>query len=419
MTYLAVHAGAAPPPSWRRVRLRYAASLTREKRGARDIGLLSLSARTGVRERDEGGLGRQAPSEDTLLTYWVVRPGDVVVNPMWLLQGGVGVTQLHGAVSPAYRVYRPGPGTDGRYLAYLLGSRPYIDQYNLLTRGITTFDRAIQREDLDDIPLVLPPLDEQQRIADFLDAETARIDRLVMLRAEQMSLGVERARAVLDRTTQDLTRRYGTQPLGRRVLRISQGWSPDCDGFPADEDEWGVVKVGSVKNGQFVPSENKRLPDGLEPRRGLEIRGGDLLLTRANTPALVGDITVVPLSVRRRLLLCDKIFRIRLAPGMSEDFVALVARSSQARFHFSSASTGTSQSMVNIRNDDVRSLAVPDAPLLEQEATVAEVARAEEHRNALTELARRQTALLEDRRRTLVTAAVTGQLDVTTACGVA
>ena len=64
---------------------------------------------------------------------------------------------------------------------------------------------------------------------------------------------------------------------------IEQGWSPQCENQPADEGEWGVLKVGCVNGNEFDPFENKRLPDDLAPISKYEIRTGDILMSRANT----------------------------------------------------------------------------------------------------------------------------------------
>ncbi|MCY2977898.1 MAG: hypothetical protein NTU79_04440 [Planctomycetota bacterium] len=68
---------------------------------------------------------------------------------------------------------------------------------------------------------------------------------------------------------------------------IEQGWSPQCEGLPVEnESEWGVLKVGCVNSGTFNPQENKVLPADLEPIASLSISAGDLLISRANTREL-------------------------------------------------------------------------------------------------------------------------------------
>ena len=86
--------------------------------------------------------------------------------------------------------------------------------------------------------------------------------------------------------------------------RIEQGWSPQCDNQAADDDAWGVMKVGCVNGDQFDASENKALPPELDPKTEYELRPGDVLISRANTRDLVGSAAIVPSDVRAKLLLC-------------------------------------------------------------------------------------------------------------------
>ncbi len=73
---------------------------------------------------------------------------------------------------------------------------------------------------------------------------------------------------------------------------VEQGWSPQCDAQPAGMDEWGVMKVGCANKGYFDASQNKKLPDNLAPIPSLEIRDGDVLVSRANTRELLGSAAV-------------------------------------------------------------------------------------------------------------------------------
>ncbi len=135
-----------------------------------------------------GTTDRQQASEATEQRSLLVEVDQLVVNPMWLTGGSIAVSSLAGAVSPDYRVFTSSTHVEPRFLHHLLRSQPYRDQYDLFVRANTTFDRRIQQQDLDQMPLWLPPRDAQQRIAEFLDDRVARIDRIIAARADQMKL---------------------------------------------------------------------------------------------------------------------------------------------------------------------------------------------------------------------------------------
>jgi type I restriction enzyme S subunit len=270
--------------------------------------------------------------------------------------------------------------------------------------------------DIKRLPVPLPPREEQRRIADFLDAETARIDRLSSLQQQSMGLLDERESAQLDLAIDELTRRHGAVSLRRFLWGVDQGASPQCEAVPAGDDEWGVLKVSCLRPGLFLPQENKRLPEGVEPERSSEIGDGDLLITRANTPQLVGSTAVVH-GVRSKLLLSDKIFRVRLTREFSPEFVATVARGSRIRALCAASSNGASQSMANIRFDEVKAWPLPAVSLDLQRDLVRRTSRARAQLDALRDKVNRQLNLLAERRQSLITAAVTGQIDVSTASG--
>ncbi|MFD6226088.1 restriction endonuclease subunit S [Streptomyces sp. NPDC060232] len=305
---------------------------------------------------------------------------------------------------------------DSRFMYYWLSSRPFQEfVYAALVVGATN-QIELNRDRLGDAPVPLPELEEQRRIADFLDAETARIDRLSALQRSALRTLDEREAAQLDLGIDVLVERHGVVPLRRFLLGVDQGASPQCDAVPAADGEWGVLKVSCLRPGVFIPTENKRLPVGIKPDPASEVRDGDLLVVRANTPQLVGSTAVVP-KVRGRLLLSDKIFRVRLDGRLTADFVATVARGRRIRALCAASSNGASQSMANIRFEEVKAWPIPAVGLGAQADFVARVANGRAVLDNLRPRIERQLALLAERRKALITAAVTGQFDVSAASG--
>ena len=178
---------------------------------------------------------RQEPDKDNLPRYLVAHVADLIVNPMWLTGGGIGVSTLDGAVSPDYRVFRSRSVMEPRFLHYLLRSRPYLDQYALYTRAQTTFDRRVQQGDLDNLPLPIPPIDEQQAIVDYLDRESAGIDALIEEQQELIHLLRERRDSLIQRAVS------GADKTGTKRLTRNRWW-PE---LPA---EWPVVQLRRVIN---------------------------------------------------------------------------------------------------------------------------------------------------------------------------
>jgi type I restriction enzyme S subunit len=259
--------------------------------------------------------------------------------------------------------------------------------------------------------LPYPPLDEQRHVANFLDAETARIDRLSTLQTTVLEKLDQRDRAVRDSLVDSLADQIGELPLRRFASKIEQGSSPSCENHPRESDRWGVLKLSAVKNGRFYPEENKQLPDDIEPSREYEVRDGDLLVSRANTPELVGDVAVAT-EAGHGLLLPDLIYRVGLGREIEADFAAQVFLSTRVRSLIQATARGSSQSMVKLRGEDIREWPVPRATVQQQRTLVSAVTEQLVSSAKLRATVQRQLALLEERRQALITAAVTGGISV-------
>jgi len=139
---------------------------------------------------------------------------------------------------------------------------------------------------------------------------------------------------------------------------------------------------------------------------------GDLLVSRANTRELVGSAAVVHRDFPR-LLLCDKLYRLRLEPDAClPDFVGRFLGSPSAREQIELSATGASSSMLNIGQAAILDLPIPLPPVDEQRAILDDVRNFKVRADALILEAERAVALLQERRTALISAAVTGQIDV-------
>lgn len=160
-------------------------------------------------------------------------------------------------------------------------------------------------------------------------------------------------------------------PLGSLLERIEAGKSPKALDRPAGDGEAGVIKVSAVTWNTFLPDENKALPPGYPFAKEVQIRKGDLLLSRANTVELIAAVVLVNMD-HPNLMLSDKI--LRLVPKDQEacpGYLLYALRTREARRHFESHATGTSGSMRNISQDNIRSCPVLLPPLPEQKRIAA------------------------------------------------
>jgi type I restriction enzyme S subunit len=299
-----------------------------------------------------------------------------------------------------------GPSLLPEYLLYCLrGMKSEFDQLTLGSTHMTIYMPSIRR-----LTIPLPPLTDQRRIADFLDARCAAIDAAIEKKERMVEAARARRDSLLDSRLTEFATRYPRLPLRRQLRWIEQGWSPQCESRAADPHEWGVLKVGCVNGGIFDPGENKALPKELAPMTEYRVHEGDLLVSRANTRELVGSAALVS-ALQQRLLLCDKLFRLHVAVDQIDThYLALVLRSPFVRSHIESNATGASDSMKNIGQDTIRSIPVSVPPIETQRRFAAEFRESERRHHSLTAALTRSIAALREYRTALITAAVTGQL---------
>jgi type I restriction enzyme S subunit len=319
---------------------------------------------------------------------------------MWAIEGGVAVSGVAGAVSTAYRVYRLGPQIDPRFAHHYFRSSLAVAQYRLLVRGVTTFDRSVTREDFEAMPMPVPPLETQRAIADYLDGETTRIDALITKKRRMIELLESRFNSYI---RERLSETGPTIPLKRRWKVI------DCKHrTPSYVDRgYPVISPGDVTAGRLDLSVAHRFVGqaDLEDLAGGDRRPkqGDIIYSRNASIGIAGFVDT------------DERF------CMGQD-VCLVTSAEQDQLYLSYVlnsvgmdqldvqKIGSTFSRVNVAQILELDIPTPNPELQRTLAAEFDVERA----FADTTIARlrKQIALLVERRQALITAAVTGELEI-------
>ena len=166
----------------------------------------------------------------TYVGHKVVQPNDLVINSLWAWAGGLGVSAHHGLVSPVYGVYRlrDDAQCDPEFMHNLLRSNACQWQFQVRSKGIWRSRLSITDEAFFDMPLPLPPLDEQRTIADTIRTQTANVDRAIASVLDEIALLKEyRTRLISDVVT------------GKLDVRDESAKLPDIDPM-----ELATVAVG-------------------------------------------------------------------------------------------------------------------------------------------------------------------------------
>lgn len=327
-------------------------------------------------------------------------------------KGAAGAVHLIGQsswpIDTAYFI-QPPLGIDLRYLHFFLGSQ----QLGQLDKS--TAIPSLSRDDLYKVQITVAPQSEQIRIVEKLEDLLSNLDAGVAeLKAAQRKLAQYRQsllKAAVGGITSSNAIGYPTVALGELVESIGQGWSPRCDREPAvDDDEWAVIKTTAIQPLLFDGSHNKRLPSNLDPREHLELKVGDLLVTRAGPRSRVG-ITCLVRATRPRLILCDKAYRIRCHEArINPGFLELVLNAPHVVSEIDRIKSGISDSGLNLTQDRFFTLMIPLPTIAEQSELIDRLAVQTQSivdQEQAIELALKQSAA---QRKNILKAAFAGQL---------
>lgn len=276
--------------------------------------------------------------------------------------------------------------------------------------------------------LPFPSLDIQRLIANYLDCETDRIDALIAEKERMLALLEEKRAALISRVvTRGLDPNAPLKPSNARwfdktpsawsverlkwiIQSVKSGVSVNASDQSVEGDGLGVLKTSAVAGGTFLPRENKSVWDTEYERLACPVTRDTIIMSRMNTPNLVGESGYVAEDYPN-LYLPDRLWQISFDPGrVFVPFMSLLLASKEARHALSAMATGTSPSMKNLAIEEMASLLVPVPSLEEQKSIYEEVARREATIAPLKDELAKSLLLLKERRAALITAAVTGQI---------
>lgn len=385
-----------------------------------------------------GGLSalESRPLESVYGGFSYFRDGDVVVakitpcfeNGKGAVAAGLidgvafGTTELH--------VLRPGPELDQNFLFYLTISQPFRDGGAAAMTGAAG-QKRVPEEFLRNYRVGLPPMSIQRSIADFLDEKTAAIDALIAKKERLIELIEEKRQATITRAvTKGLDpdvpmKDSGIEWLGevpahwhlsRLKHLVDQPGGIQMGPFGASltdlaSEDTGIKLYGQENtiSGDFTAGNRWIWPDQYTELARYELRTGDIVLTRKGS---IGNCRIVPSGIKPGIIDSDTI-RVRVGSKVDYRFLQRALHdASYIRDQVFSNRRGAVLAGLNSSNIAELWVAVP--PSHEQEGIVATVDQETAAINSLVAGIEHQITRLREYRQTLISAAVTGQLDLTT-----
>jgi type I restriction enzyme S subunit len=335
-----------------------------------------------------------------------VRAGDFVINSRSDRKGSSGLSELDGSVSLINIVLEP-LGIHPRFAHHLLRSTAFQEEFYRWGHGIVADLWTTRYSDMKSIRLAAPDLETQKAIADFLDRETARIDQLIGKKRKLIGLLQERSLAAIDTAIRSEAK---VTKLGHHV-KILPGYAFSSSEFSTNEDEIRLLRGANVAPGQIrwddVVYWPKTLAAGLER---FYLAEGDVVMGM-DRPWISGGIRVAELTSKDApSLLLQRVCRITPLATLAKDFLKLLLSSKTFLGYFEPELTGVS--VPHISADQIANFRFCYIPLPEQIERSVACNRKLHDNQRIGSLAAASIDRVSEFRAALITAAVTGQIDV-------
>jgi type I restriction enzyme S subunit len=319
---------------------------------------------------------------------------------------------------------RPTAKIHGQFAVYQILNREFIDIIDGSTFGAKM--PRVSWEFMANMPCPTPPIPEQQTIATFLDRETAKIDALVAEQENLIALLKEKRQAVISHAVTkgldpsvpmkdsgiewlgEVPAHWEVAPLKRDIEFLTSGSRGWADHYA---DEGAIfIRIGNLTRGSLnldlTDLQRVEVPEGVEGERTL-VRPGDIVFS---ITAYLGSVAVIP-AMLKTAYVSQHVALARLAKRLFNSYwVGYVTLSVIGTTHFDTAAYGGTKIQLSL--GDVADLPITTPPLKEQLQIINYLDTETAKLDTLTAEAQRGIDLLKERRSALISAAVTGKIDV-------
>jgi len=322
--------------------------------------------------------------------------------------------------SGEFVVLRP-HNCETRFMRYLFLAESTRQFLSSQTRSATRSQQRVEPSAISKLPFRSPPLPEQRAIADYLDLETARIDawidkkeRLVQLLEERLAAAITilvvgadigKRRSTGSKFVPQIPQAWELQPLRRIASRIDVGIAEAATHAYADAGV-AILRSTNIRPNEIRTNDLLYIEPWFAERNSTKyLHAADLVTVRTGK---AGVTAVVPPELDRTQ--CFTMLMTTLIPPHNSLFFAYFLNSMPARRYFHATAWGTAQP--NISVPILGNAPVPVPPVSVQREIADRITAIVQVADGAADRLREQVGLLHERRQALITAAVTGQFDV-------
>ncbi|KLG13435.1 hypothetical protein YA49_02505 [Enterobacter cloacae subsp. cloacae] len=414
------------PNHWKTVSI--SRLFSRVKRtGYKEKELLSVYRNYGVIPKSSRDDNNNKPSED-LSPYQLVQSNDLVMNKMKAWQGSIAISECEGIVSPAYFVYQPNNSlfelAHPKYVHYLLRNPIYVTQYLSRSKGIRVNQWDLDPDEFRNIEILLPSKVEQEKIYSFLDHETAKIDNLIEKQQQLIELLKEKRQAVISHAVTkglnpdvpmkdsgvdwlgEVPEHWGITKL-KWVGRTTSGGTPTTSKFEIYYEDGHIpwIRTTDLNNGELFDTPIRITSKAVNDTACSILPVGSVLLGMYGGAGSIGKHAILRFESTINQAVCGVLPCGRILPDFLHKYYEFY------RPFWMIDAAGTRKDP-NIGQDNIKEGIILIPPFEEQVEINNHIDNMRNIYECIIENALEGMDLLQERRTALISAAVTGKIDV-------
>lgn len=410
------------PVGWDLVQNRSIYTERKEPNGDADNELLSVTQDRGIIKQSDYEVKKDGSNEDKS-KYKVIYENDIVYNKMRMWQGAVGLSPYKGIVSPAYVVLVPRRDIVPEYFYLQMKTKEYISQSYAQSYGLCDDMNSLRYEDFRNMLSICPPKATQKKIVNFLDEKLAKIDKFIVNKQEFIEKLIERKQAIINDavTKGDSPAEYtkpskiewlGNIPLDWKVYPVKHLAFINTTALSDKTDPDKVfmyVDISSVNSdGEIVKKEAFKFKDAPSRARRVVSDGDTIISTVRTYLRAIGYIHRPEdnLIVSTGFAVCSP--RKNL---VDKEFLQYAVRSNYFIENVVSNSYGVSYPAITAEKLGCHKIVLP-GNIEEQKKIVLFIKAETAIVDKAIEKAKQQINLIKDYRDSLITHAVTGQIEI-------
>jgi type I restriction enzyme, S subunit len=371
----------------------------------------------------------EATATDAQIEQFSIRGGDVIITKDSETWDDIAVPAhvpqaIEGLVCGYHlALIRPDPRRfEGSFLARCFAAEGLSDQFRIAANGITRY--GLDTQSIKCAVFPVPPLAEQRAIASFIDRETARIDALISHKERLIALLEEKRQAVISHAVTrgldpaaplkdsgvpwlgGVPKHWGVLPLKRLAIRVDVGIA-EASTHAYQDDGVPIIRSTNVRRNYVDTNDIYYINSTFaEKNRSKYLRSGDLVTTR--TGANLGMTAVVPPELDQSQ--CFTLLVTTLRDSHHSQFYSYFMNAAPTQFYFLVEGWGAGQH--NLSVPIIQEMPVPIPPSEEQRQILDYILQITMRSEELVAKLHHGIARLQEYRTVLISAAVTGQIDV-------